>query len=134
VRGLLVGIFDWAEQWVRRAFVRNGVFEDSHDHACLVNGGDRGVAPGAKRHVQQSVPDHRGNVEKPLGEERGPDVGDVQAGPVEDPLGKPVKFHGMAFRVLSGSLLRHIHDAVDARLDRGLGELGGSLDIPGLRG
>ncbi len=44
-------------------------------------------------------------------------------GPVEDPLGEPVVGRGVAPGVLPRRLLRHVDDAVDAGLLRGLGEV-----------
>jgi len=61
-------------------------------------------------------------------------VGDGEAGPVEDPLRQPVVVHGVALGVLAGADLRHVHDAVDAGLLRGLGEVGRRLDDPGADG
>ena len=111
-----------------------GVFEDAGDHAALVLGGDRGVLAGAERHVEQPGLDHRGEVEQPLGEVGRPDVGDRQARPVEDPLGQPVVGRGVALGVLPGGLLRHVDDAVDARLLRGLGEIRRRLQDAGADG
>ena len=110
--------------------MRRGVFQDADDHASHVIGGDRSVPAGAERDVEQPLADHRGHIEEPLGEVRGPDVGDRHAGPVEDPLGQPVKCRSMALRVLSGGNLRHVHDAIDAGFLRRLGELSRRLDDP----
>ena len=130
LRGLLVAVLDRAEQRVHLAFVRRGIFEDADNHASHVIGGNRGVSAGAERDVKQPLADHRGDIEEPLGEVCGPDVGDRHAGPVEDPLGQPVKCRSMALRVLSGGNLRHVHDAIDAGFLRRLGELGRRLDDP----
>ena len=111
-----------------------GIFEDAGDHAALVLGRDRGVLAGAERHVEQPGLDHRGEVEQPLGEVGRPDVGDGQPRPVEDPLGQPVVGRGVALGVLPGGLLRHVDDAVDARLLRGLGEIRRRLKDAGADG
>ena len=58
----------------------------------------------------------------------------VSAGPVEDPLGQPVIGRGVALGVLPGGLLRHVDDAVDAGLLRGLGEVRRRLQDAGADG
>ena len=102
--------------------------------AGLVLGGDRGVLAGAERYVEQSGLDHRGEVEQPLGEVGRSDVGDRHAGPVEDPLGQPVVGRGVALGVLPGGHLRHVDEAIDAGLLRGLGEVSRRLQDAGADG
>src|SRR5437867_281596 len=94
------------------------------DLIAVVLGRNRGVPAGAERHVQQPGADHRREVQQPLGEERRRQVGDGQAGPVEDPLRQPVIAHSLALCVLAGRLLRHVHDAFEACLFSGLSEIG----------
>ena len=129
-----VRVFDRAEERVDLPLVGSGVLEDAGDDAALVLGRDRGVLAGAERHVEQPGLDHRGEVEQPLGEVGRPDVGDRQPRPVEDPLGEPVIGRGVALGVLPGGLLRHVHDAVDAGLLRGLGEIRRRLQDAGADG
>src|SRR5262245_385158 len=90
LRGLLVRVFDRAEQGIDLPLVGGGVLEDAGDDAAPVLGGDRGVLAGAERHVEHAGLDHRGEVQQPLREVGRPDVDDRQPRPVEDPLGEPV--------------------------------------------
>ena len=127
---LLVCVLDRAEERVDFAPVRRGVFEDAGDHSSLVLGGNRRVVAGSERHMQRPFADLRGELQQPLREVGGPDVGDRQPGPVEDALGKPVIGRRMALRVFASGDLRHVHDAVDPGLLRGLGEVGRRLQDP----
>ena len=58
----------------------------------------------------------------------------VSARPVEDPLGEPVVGRGVALGVLPGGFLRHVHDAIDASLLGGLGEIRRRLKNAGADG
>src|SRR5262249_23937415 len=51
-RGLLVRVFDRAEEGIDLSLVGSGVLQDAGDDAALVLGGDRGVLAGAERHVE----------------------------------------------------------------------------------
>src|SRR5262249_45409167 len=72
--GLLVGVFDRAEQRINLARVRRGIFEEAGDHAALVLSRDRRVLAGTERHMEPAGPDHRGEIEQPLREGGRPDV------------------------------------------------------------
>src|SRR5437899_351218 len=51
-------------------------------------------------------------------------VGDGEAGPVEEPFCQPVVAHSVALCVLASRFLRHVHDAFEAGLFSGLSEIG----------
>ena len=112
----------------------SGRLQDRRDRAALIVGRDRRVASPADRHAQDSLlqEGQLPGIEQPLQEVGRPQMDDVEARPVEHLLGDEAVATGVALRFPARRPLGQVDDRRDARFLRGLGEVDGRRQKPGL--
>src|SRR5262245_22358348 len=110
--------------------MRCGILQNPYDHASLILGGNGSVATSPEWHMEHAGTDHRSQIQQPLSKVCWPEMSHTDSRPVEDLFREPVVLCCMTLGVFPRGLLRHVHDALDARFLRCLGEIGGRLQNP----